>query len=316
MFKGITLSVLASVCFGLMYYYTQFLTAFDSEEIFGWRIITTLPLLTLFMYAVGELKLVADIVYRVKKQPRLIAVILFTASMCGIQLWLFLWAPINGRGLQVSLGYFLLPLVLVLSGCVFYREKMTKFQVIAVACAAVGVGHEIWRQGSMSWETWLVAGGYSLYFIVRRRFKTDHLGGFWWDMLICLPIACYLVIRSGETLSLLTMQPMLVLVLFGLGLLSTVGLGSYILASRALPLVLFGLLSYLEPVLLVLASLVIGERIAADEWWTYIPIWIAVMILTIEGVFYIMKQRYKKLKLTRDMQALEHIKSKVKHSDG
>jgi chloramphenicol-sensitive protein RarD len=33
-----------------------------------------------------------------------------------VQLWLFMWAPINDHGLGVSLGYFLLPLTLVLTG--------------------------------------------------------------------------------------------------------------------------------------------------------------------------------------------------------
>ena len=36
--------------------------------------------------------------------------------MLGVQLWLFLWAPLHGRALPVSLGYFLLPLVMVLAG--------------------------------------------------------------------------------------------------------------------------------------------------------------------------------------------------------
>lgn len=312
MFKGVALSVLASICFGLMYYYTRFLTAFDSEETFGWRIIATFPLLTLFMYAVGELKLVKDIVQRVRQQPSLILVILFTASMTAIQLWLFLWAPINGRGLQVSLGYFLLPLVLVLAGCVLYKEKLTGLQMLAVACAIAGVGHEIWRQGSMSWETWLVAGGYSLYFIVRRSFKTDHLGGFWWDILLCLPVAFYLVLRHGESVQLLSAQPILILIIVGLGVLSTVGLGSYILASRLLPLVLFGLLSYLEPVLLTFASMLLGERIAADEWWTYVPIWMAVVILTIEGALRILKQRYQAHQLNRNIRALAALKQDKK----
>lgn len=54
-----------------------------------------------------------------------------------------LWGPMHGRGLQVSLGYFLLPLVLVLAGSVLYGEKISKFQWIAIVLAIIGVGHEI-----------------------------------------------------------------------------------------------------------------------------------------------------------------------------
>ena len=112
--------------------------------------------------------------------------------MCTTQLWLFLWGPINGRGLEVSLGYFLLPLVMVLVGCVLYKEKLSSFQMVAVALAMLGVGHEIWRIGSIAWETVYVALAYPLYFFMRRKFATDHLGGFWWDLFLILPVAFYL----------------------------------------------------------------------------------------------------------------------------
>ena len=55
MLKGIAYSVLASVTFGVLYFYTQLLGEFDSEQTFGWRIISTLPFLTLFMWLSGDL---------------------------------------------------------------------------------------------------------------------------------------------------------------------------------------------------------------------------------------------------------------------
>ncbi|TCM67775.1 chloramphenicol-sensitive protein RarD [Acinetobacter calcoaceticus] len=302
MFKGIVLSIMASITFGVLYFYTQWLGDFNSEQVFGWRIIATIPFLTLFMYYSGELRLVNTIMQRVRQQPLFILMLLLSSGLCALQLWLFLWGPINGRGLQVSLGYFLLPLVLVLSGCVLYKEKLSKFQSVAVACALVGVGHEFWQQGSVAWETMVVAVGYSVYFILRKMIKTDHLGGFWWDMLLCLPVAIYFTQLGAEPYLKFLDQPSLILVIAGLGLLSAIGLGSYLLASRHLPLILFGLLSYLEPVLLAFAALLMGEHISADEWWTYIPIWAAVMILVLEGVWHLYQQQRKSrsLKLNRE----------------
>jgi len=167
----------------------------------------------------------------------------------------------HGRGLQVSLGYFLLPLVLVLAGSVLYGEKISKFQWVAIVLAIIGVGHEIFRLGSIAWETALVAIGYSAYFLLRKKIKTDNLGGFWWDLLIIMPVAIYLTHTGLLPYSKFLDQPTLGLVIAGLGVLSAIGLGCYILASRYLPLVVFGLLGYLEPVLLALASLVLGESI-------------------------------------------------------
>lgn len=308
MFKGIVLSVLASITFGVLYFYTQLLGAFDSQQIFGWRILATLPFLTLFMYYTGELHNVAVVYRRVRAQPMLILALLFTSALSSLQLWLFLWGPVHGRGLQVSLGYFLLPMVLVLFGCVFFKEKLSKFQLISVLLAALGVGSALWRQGSIAWETLVVSLGYALYFLLRKKLRTDHLGGFWWDLLLCLPVAMYLIGTDVQAWSNVFFNPMLLLVVLGLGLLSSIGLGSYILASRYLPLILFGLLSYLEPVLLALASILLGETISADEWWTYIAIWAAVFVLVIEGAWHIYLQRRNTQRLKKQMMIQSYVK--------
>lgn len=308
MFKGIVLSVLASITFGVLYFYTQLLGAFDSQQIFGWRILATLPFLTLFMYYTGELHNVAVVYRRVRAQPMLILALLFTSALSSLQLWLFLWGPVHGRGLQVSLGYFLLPMVLVLFGCVFFKEKLSKFQLISVLLAAFGVGSALWRQGSIAWETLVVSLGYALYFLLRKKLRTDHLGGFWWDLLLCLPVAMYLIGTDVQAWSNVFFNPMLLLVVLGLGLLSSIGLGSYILASRYLPLILFGLLSYLEPVLLALASILLGETISADEWWTYIAIWAAVFVLVIEGAWHIYLQRRNTQRLKKQMMIQSYVK--------
>ena len=307
MFQGVFLSVLASVTFGVLYFYTQLLTGFSSEQTFGWRMISTLPFLTLLMWMIGDLHYIKQILTQIKKNPWFILLLIVSSVLVSLQLWLFLWAPINGRGLQVSLGYFLLPLVLVLVGSLFYKEKLSRFQQVAVLLAILGVGHEIWQQGTIAWETALVAVGYSAYFFLRKKMKTDHLGGFWWDIVITLPIAFYFVLMPTDV-----SQPWplssLAWIVAGLGFLSALGLGSYILASRFLPMVLFGLLSYLEPILLALVSLMLGEKISSQEWLTYIPIWIAVFLLVIEGTIHLYQQKQKAMMLKRN---LEHYQDRI-----
>ena len=305
MYKGVALSVLASVTFGVLYFYTQFLQPLDSEQTFAWRMLATLPFLMLFMWYSGDLKHVTAIFKRIVQQPALLIWLIVSSLLCTTQLWLFLWGPINGRGLQVSLGYFLLPLVMVLVGCILYKEKLTNWQWAAVLLAVLGVGHEIWRIGSIAWETIYVALAYPLYFFLRRVYKTDHLGGFWWDLLLIIPVAIYLGFFYSDSVPLIAQFPHLIFAVIGLGILSAFGLGSYILASRMLPFVIFGLLSYLEPILLAFASLVLGERIEANEWLTYIPIWCAVLLLMVEGTVHVFKQKQKEKMLQKNVAALQ-----------
>ncbi|RMT84318.1 EamA family transporter RarD [Pseudomonas viridiflava] len=289
MYKGVVLSVLASVLFGVMYLYTSLMKPLDGQEIFGWRMLLTVPCATLFMLISGDWKLVRALGTRLRQQPLLFFGLLLSSMLLGAQLLIFMWAPLHGRSLEVSLGYFLLPLSMILTGRVVYGEHLSYLQKIAAVFAMIGVGHELWRLGGFSWETLLVAIGYPMYFVLRRKLRTDNLGGLWFDMLFMLPIGLWFI-ASGDPMG-IQQTPLLYLLIPLLGVISASALVSYIIASRLLPFSLFGLLSYVEPVLLVGVALLLGESISRDEMLTYIPIWIAVGVLILEGAKHMLAQR-------------------------
>ena len=289
MYKGVALSVMASCLFAVMYFYTSLLTPLTGEEIFGWRMLLTLPCATLFLLYSGDWTLVRTLTARVRQNPAMLGAMALSAALVSVQLWLFMWAPLHGRSLEVALGYFLLPLSMILTGRVVFGEHLSRLQKIAAGCALVGVGNELLRLGGISWETLVVALGYPLYFVLRRKLKTDNLGGLWWDMLLVWPVAL-LIVLNGNTAALDTFPRLYALIPI-LGAISASALVSYILASRLLPFSVFGLLSYVEPVLLIGVALLLGESIQRDEWMTYLPIWAAVMVLMVEGAKHVLAQR-------------------------
>lgn len=276
--------------FALMYYYTSLLSPLSGEEVFGWRMLLTLPCVTLFLVLTKDWHLAVGVLRRIRAQPLLLAGCMATSALMGVQLWLFLWAPLHGRSLEVSMGYFLLPLTMVLTGKLLWHEKLSAPQTVAVLFAAIGVGHELLRHGSFAWETLLVALGYPVYFIIRRRCRNDHLGGLWTDMLLQMPAALYFVITGPLSAADLAARPALYGLIPLLGAISAAALVSYVLASRTLPFSLFGLLSYVEPALLVVVALLLGEHIGRDQWPTYGFIWLAVLVLILEGLRHLLRQ--------------------------
>ena len=291
MSKGIMTSVMASTLFAVLSYYTSLLAPLTGEEIFGWRMLLTLPCVTLFLLITGDWRLAHGVLKRIRQHPALLLGLVGTSSLMGVQLWLFLWAPLHGRSLDVSLGYFMLPLTMVLTGKLLWGERLSRAQTIAVTFAALGVAHEVYRHGGVAWETLLVALGYPVYFILRRKCRTDHLGGLWTDMLLLVPASVYFIWQgplSGEDLSRHAALYGLIPIL---GAISALALVCYVMASRLLPFTLFGLLSYVEPVLLVGVSLLLGETIGAEQWPTYIAIWAAVGVLVADGIRHLLKRR-------------------------
>lgn len=291
MIKGIVLSVVASVLFAVMYYYTSTLTPLDGEQVFGWRTLLTVPFLTLFMIFSSDWRRVSETLRWIKQRPRRLLFLPLSSALLGIQLWLFLWAPLHGKALEVSLGYFLLPLTMVLAGRVIFRDRLSLLQKLAVGCAIIGVGNELYQVGGVSWATLVVALGYPVYFILRRHFGTDNLGGLWCELALMLPVAGWFAFGGNGPQATLATHPLLYVQIPLLGILSASALVCYILASRLLPFSLFGLLSYVEPVLLVVVALLLGESIGRDEWLTYIPIWLAVLLLVSEGARHLLHRR-------------------------
>lgn len=105
------------------------------------------------------------------------------------------------------------------------------------------------------------------------------------EMALLLPPAIFFAISGGSLSMIAGRIDMWCLLLPGLGALSTLALASYLKASRLLPVALFGILGYVEPVLLVMVSItLLGETLSAAQLATYIPIWIAVALTALHSV--------------------------------
>ena len=275
--RGIMLSVLASTLFALMSAYAKLLAPLTGLDIFAWRIVWTAPGALALIALRGRWPALVELVRRSVRDWRLLIALPASAALLGLQLWLFLWAPLHGRMLEVSLGYFLLPLTMVLVGRFYYHERLDPLQWAAVAFAVLGVAHEVWATRAFAWPTLIVALGYPPYFVLRRRINADSLAAFAVEIVLLCPFALAMVSTSPTPVA---GQPLLWAVLLpGLGVLSTLALASYLKASRMLPMALFGILGYVEPVLLVAVSLLLlGETLSVAQLATYGPIWVAVAL--------------------------------------
>ncbi|MFQ6572100.1 EamA family transporter RarD [Pseudomonas sp. UM16] len=280
---GVLLNVLASVLFAVMYAYTHLLEPLRGEEIYGWRILLTVPCLTLMVLASGHWHEVRRLFVRLLKERWFWAVRLLSAALLGVQLWLFMWAPINGYGLDVSLGYFLMPLTMVVFGRLAFNDNISRLQLLACALAALGIINQIAIAQAITWPVLVVGLGYPLYFWLRRVSESNNMGGLWFDMSLSLPVSLYFVLKGGVVLGVVASDSNLLWLVAGLGAISASALALQALSGPRLNLTLFGLLIYVEPILLVLVAILLGETIAAVQWPTYIAIWLAVLVLVVEG---------------------------------
>jgi chloramphenicol-sensitive protein RarD len=282
--KGVTFSLASSVFFGVLYYVMPYMAPLSGEAVWALRVLFGLPTITLILLITKELPMVGETVHRIRKKPAMLLGMLATSLLLAAQIWVYMWAPLNGKALQVALGYFLFPLVMIVVGRLLYKDRLTRLQLIATLIAAVGVGSELIRVGQISWEALLVSLGYPLYFVIRKALGLNNTTGMWFDMLFVVPLATFTIFASvafGPSLAGATHLSWFVPLV---GVSSAVAILLFVLAGKYLSMSVFGLLSYIEPALLMLAALLIGESIAPGEFPLYVAIWVAILLVVIDGV--------------------------------
>lgn len=292
---GIILNVIASILFASMFAYTSLLDSLKGNEMYGWRILLTLPCLTLFIILKGNWYQVSYIYKRLFQDRYFFLTRILSSFLIGLQLWLFMWAPTNGYGIDVSLGYFIMPITMVIVGRIAFKEKMSKLQNIACIFAILGIINMVVVAKTFTWPTLLICLGYPIYFWLRQKTNTNNIGGLWFDMLLSLPISLYFIFKGNIGSAELMSDPEIIWLILGLGLISALALGFQSLSAPYLNLTLFGLLVYVEPVFLLAVSILLGYSIHTAEWPTYIAIWLAVLVLIIEGILQLKK--FKKVEV-------------------
>src|SRR3990167_555768 len=269
--RGVALSVGASVLFAMIPGYVQQLAPLDGLQVFAQRVLWSIPAVLLLVALSRQWAVLGRAFVRLRHEPLLLAALPLAAGMMAIQWALFVWAVLAGR--------------------VFYGERLRPLQRLAVICALLGVAHELWLTQAFSWIVLVTVLGYPPYFMLRRWMRLDALSGFVLEMLMMAPVAIWMIVAWGPP-QVFVQAPQLWWLLPGLGLLSALAFAAMMAASRLLPMGLFGILSYVEPVLLFLVALVfLGERFNVAQWLTYLPIWLAVLLVAWDSTRVLLKQR-------------------------
>lgn len=266
---GVLSSVGASVLFGVVSLMAGRIHVLDAQQVTAWRVVCLVGLFSLFLTLSHGWSAVRGVLDRLRRGPALIPVVLFCAAMQGAQLWVYIWGPMNGQELGVSFGYFLMPLVVTLIGAVVFKDEFGPWNVVATALAGLAVLFQLFASSSFSWTSALIGLGYPVYFGLRRWFGLDHTSVFWLETALLVVPSVWLLTGCTFDAVRTAGSPGQSWALIGLGGLGGVALIAYIFASGSLSLVLFGLLCYLEPVMLFLVALVLGERLSPVDHLVY-----------------------------------------------
>ena len=243
-----------------------------APEILAHRVIWTLAILIILVAALGRLR---EVVIALTSPGRL-GILLVTTLLVSINWLVFIWAIQQDRLLEASLGYYINPLVNVVLGVVFLSERLSRWQGVAVALAAIGVGVMIVGIGTLPWIALTLALSFGFYALVRKKAKVDPLIGLLVETLILLPAAAgYLIWLSSAGVGVFGPQDWAIsATLIASGLVTGTPLVLFMYGAQRLTLSTIGLMQYLAPSIhFLLALLVYGEAFTIIHLFTFLFIW-------------------------------------------
>ncbi|UYK96537.1 MAG: Protein RarD [Pantoea stewartii] len=291
--QGIGFALGAYFIWGIAPAYFKLVKAVPATEIMTHRVIWS----ALFMLLLITLSRSWGQVRSVVRQPKKVLLLALTAVTVGGNWLLFIWAVNNQHMLEASLGYFINPLINVVFGMVFLRERFRRLQWLAVALATAGVLLQLWQFGSVPVIALGLAFSFAFYGLIRKKIQVDAQSGMLIETLWLFPLAAlYLFGFADSSTSHLTANPAsLNLLLIAAGIVTTIPLMFFAAACARLRLSTVGFFQYLGPTLMfLLAVLFYGETITPDKMLTFGFIWLALLVFILDAVVFSARGRLRK----------------------
>jgi chloramphenicol-sensitive protein RarD len=210
-----------------------------------------------------------------------------SALFIGTNWIVFIWAVTHNYVLEISLGYYITPLLNVLMGMVFLGERQRPLQWLAVAVAAAGVSVSVVAFGHIPWVALTLAMAFALYGLIRKQVPVDSATGLLAETTMMIPVSIFLLIWMGTRNELVFLQsPLsLELLLVGQGFLTIAPLLLFAVGARRLRLGTVGLLNYIAPSLQFLSAVfLLGEPFTHVEAITFACIWTALALYSIDAL--------------------------------
>ncbi|PSM17140.1 MULTISPECIES: EamA family transporter RarD [Nitratireductor] len=275
--RGFAFAFSAYFLWGLLPLYLKLVGHVPAVEVLAHRVLWSVPLAGMVLILLGR---TAD-VKAALRSPRTLAMATLTAALISVNWGVYVWAIAAERTVEASLGYYINPLVSVLMGAVFLKERLSRLQMVAIALAAAAVALLTVRAGGLPWVSLVLAFSFAVYGFFRKTLPIGPSQGFFLEvMVLCLPALAYIawLAMRGEGHFVLT-APADMLLLVGCGVVTAGPLMLYGFGAKLLRLSTIGIMQYIAPsMIFLLAVFVFGEPFGETRLLAFGLIWIALAL--------------------------------------
>jgi len=281
--KGIVYAISAYGIWGLLPVYLKWLHTVPAMQVISHRILWSCLLLG------GVILLTRQwtAFHATALTPRILRTYAIAAMLIAINWLTYVWAVDAGRIVEVSLGYFINPIISVVMGVIFLGERLRPWQWLPVGMVVIGVLYLTVSYGALPWLALIQAFSFGTYGLIKKTAPLGALYGLTLETgILLLPALGWLLyadaVGNGAFLHSRVSMDML---LVAAGPVTAIPLLLFAAATRRIPLTLIGILQYIAPSLqFLLGVLVYREPFSTAQLIGYGIVWTALIIFAIEGL--------------------------------
>jgi chloramphenicol-sensitive protein RarD len=279
--QGVSYALAAFLLWGMSPIYFKLMARIPALELLAHRTFWAALLLAAAIVFLGRWR----VAFAVISTRRLFATLVVSALLLGVNWWIYIWSINADFILQVSLGYYINPLVNVLLGVVFLGEGLRKLQWAAVGLAAMGVVTMVVGVGIFPWISLCLAGSFGAYGLLRKVIPVDALSGVFVESAILAPLSIvflgFLAFNGGGHFG--GGDIAFDGLIMASGAVTAIPLLCFVAGARRLRLASLGFLQYLAPTChFILAVLVYDEPFTAQHFVSFALIWTALGLYTFD----------------------------------
>jgi chloramphenicol-sensitive protein RarD len=279
---GVASALSAFLIWGFSALYYRAIGEAPALEIIAHRAIWSLLFTLILVGFIGQMRTFI----RLFSNRKMLLTLLTSSILVSVN-WLgFIWAVNNEKALEASMGYFIMPIVMVVLGRLFLDERLNRNQIISLILVCLGVLNLLIAIQQLPWIALLLAISFGFYSLVRKKIDVSALVGLTMECLFLAPLAVgYLwLLHREETLVFGTQTLSFDLLLVGSGLMTALPLILFTSASKHLRLGTVGLLQYLNPTCqFLLAVFLFDEPFSQPHLITFSLIWLGLIVFTLDS---------------------------------
>lgn len=276
----------AFILWGILPLYWKMIDMIPAGEILAHRIVWSFLFMLGIVFFTRKWKAFKQECKEIIREKKKLIGITLAAVMISINWVTYIWGVNMDHVVEVSLGYYINPLVSILLGMLVLGEKLNRLQVVSFILAAIGVGYMVYQFHAVPWIALMLATSFGLYGLLKKTVQLGSVFGLTIETMIVTPIALlFLVNTNWDGAGSLNVSPLATTLLIGAGAITAIPLLFFASGARRVPLSMVGFLQYIAPTLMLIFGVFIyNEPFTQVHIVSFTLIWTALLIYSFSNL--------------------------------